>query len=179
MGEASLVAHVVKNLPAMQNRVWSLGLEDPLEKGMATHSIILAWRILWTEEPGRLQSIGSQRIRLDWSQFSMHKDIYCFIPFACTHAKSLQLGPTVFYPMDCSLPGSSVHRILPARILKWVAMPFSIIPFTYKTNNKFVRNRQVRDIKTLCSKWWGVPGKIMVSLTKFVQISQSQITHLQ
>ena len=56
---------MVKNLPAVQNRVRSLGLEDPLEKGMATHSIILAWRILWTEEPGRLQSIGSQRIRLD------------------------------------------------------------------------------------------------------------------
>ena len=47
---------MVKNLPAMQNtRVWSLGWEDPLEKGMATHSSILAWRIPWTEEPGGLQ----------------------------------------------------------------------------------------------------------------------------
>ena len=53
---------VVKNLPAMQQtQVLSLGQEDPLEKGMATHSSILAWRIPWTEEPGRLQSMGSQK----------------------------------------------------------------------------------------------------------------------
>ena len=55
-----------KNLPAMpETWVLSLGREDPLEKGMATHSIILAWRIPWTEEPGSLQSIGSQRVRHD------------------------------------------------------------------------------------------------------------------
>ena len=52
----------VKNLPAIQKWVQSLGLEDPLEEGMATHSSILAWRVPWTEEPGGLQSIGSQRI---------------------------------------------------------------------------------------------------------------------
>ena len=46
-----------------ETRVRSLGQEDPLEKGMATHSSILAWRIPWTEEPGGLQSIGSQRVR--------------------------------------------------------------------------------------------------------------------
>ena len=51
------------NLPAMlETSVQSLGQEDPLEKGMATHSSIFAWRIPWTEEPGRLQSMGSQRI---------------------------------------------------------------------------------------------------------------------
>ena len=56
-----LMAQMVKNLPAMwETRVQSLGLKDPLEKGMATHSSILAWRIPWTEEPGRLQSTGSQ-----------------------------------------------------------------------------------------------------------------------
>ena len=55
---ASLVAQMGKNLPAKQEtQVRSLGWEDPLEKGMATHSSILAWRILWTEKPGRLQSI--------------------------------------------------------------------------------------------------------------------------
>ena len=59
---ASLVAQMVKNPPTMQEtRVQSLGLEDPLEEGMATHSRILAWRVPWTEEPGRLQSMGSQR----------------------------------------------------------------------------------------------------------------------
>ena len=59
---ASLVAQLVKNPPAVQE-VWvrSLGPEDPLEKGMATHSSILAWRIPWTEEPGGLQSVGLQR----------------------------------------------------------------------------------------------------------------------
>ena len=57
----------VKNVPAMEEtQVWSLGLEDPLEKGMVTHSSILAWRIPWTEEPGRIQSMGLQRVGHDW-----------------------------------------------------------------------------------------------------------------
>ena len=55
---------MVKHLPAMrETRVLSLGQEDPLEKEMATHSSILAWKIPWTEEPGRLQSMGWQRVR--------------------------------------------------------------------------------------------------------------------
>ena len=63
---ASLVAKVVNNLPAMQDTwVPFLGWEDPLEKGMATHSSIFAWRIPWTEEPGKLQSMGSQRVGED------------------------------------------------------------------------------------------------------------------
>ena len=60
------MAQTVKNPPAMwKTQVRSLGQEDPLEKGMATHSSILAWRIPWTEEPARLQSMGSQRVRHD------------------------------------------------------------------------------------------------------------------
>ena len=60
------MAQMVKNLPAMQEmRVQALGQEDPLEKGMATHSSILAWKIPWTEEPGRLQYMGSQRVKHD------------------------------------------------------------------------------------------------------------------
>ena len=60
---ASLVAQLVKNPPAMpETRVRSLGWEDPLEKGMATHSSNLAWRIPWTEVSGRLQSMQSQRV---------------------------------------------------------------------------------------------------------------------
>ena len=63
---ASLVAQTVKNLPAMQEtHVRSLGQKDLLEKGTGTHFRILAWRIPWTEEPGELQSIGSQRVRQD------------------------------------------------------------------------------------------------------------------
>ena len=63
---ASPVAQMVKNPPAMQ-KTWvrSLGWEDPLEEGMATHSSILAWRIPWTKDPGGLQSMGSQRVRHD------------------------------------------------------------------------------------------------------------------
>ena len=61
------MAQWVKNLPAMQEtqkmRVQSLGQEDPLEEGMASHSSILVWRIPWTEEPSGLQSLGSQRVR--------------------------------------------------------------------------------------------------------------------
>ena len=61
--ETSLVAQMVKHLPTMrETRVQSLGQEDPLEKEMAAHSNILAWKIPWTEEPGRLQSMGSQRV---------------------------------------------------------------------------------------------------------------------
>ena len=60
---ASLMTQMVKNPPAMwETWVQSLGWEDPLEEGMATHSSILAWRILWTEEPGRLQSMGLERV---------------------------------------------------------------------------------------------------------------------
>ena len=60
---ASLVAQTIKNPPAMwETWVQSLGWEDPLEKGMVTHSSILAWEITWTEEPGGLQSMGSQRV---------------------------------------------------------------------------------------------------------------------
>ena len=70
---SSLVAQMVKNLPAMQEtQVWSLGPEDSLEKGMATHSSILAWRILWTEEPGGLQSMWSQRVGHDWATNTQH-----------------------------------------------------------------------------------------------------------
>ena len=63
---ASLVAQRIKRLTAMQEtQVGSLGWEDPLEKEMATHSSILAWRIPWTEESGGLQSTGSQRVGHD------------------------------------------------------------------------------------------------------------------
>ena len=63
---ASLVAQMEKSLPAVwETWVQSLGWEDPLEREMATHSSILAWRMPWTEEPGGLQSMGSQRVGHD------------------------------------------------------------------------------------------------------------------
>ena len=68
----ALVAQMVKRLPTMlEIQVQSLGWEDPLEEEMATHSSTLAWKIPWTEEPGRLQSMGSQRVGHDWAT-SLH-----------------------------------------------------------------------------------------------------------
>jgi len=72
LSRAFLVAQMVKNLPAMQETwVQSLSWEDPLKKGMATHSSILAWRIPWTEEPGGLQSMGLQRVGHDWATHTL------------------------------------------------------------------------------------------------------------
>ena len=88
---ASKVAQMVKHLPTIRE-TWfrSLGQEDPLEKEMATLSSILAWKIPWTEEPGRLQSIGSQRVGHDWATslsfftdflVHLHCDFWLFIVF--------------------------------------------------------------------------------------------------
>ena len=69
----SLVAQTVENVPVMQEtRVLSLSQEDLLEKGMATHSSIPAWKIPWTEEPGGLQSMGSQTVGQDWATNTQH-----------------------------------------------------------------------------------------------------------
>ena len=97
---ASLVAQTVKNLPAVQEtQVRSLGQEDFLEKGMATHSSILAWRISWTEEPGGLQSMELQRIRHIWANFT-----FTFFTFQsiCFHA-ILSICPTLSFPKSTSL----------------------------------------------------------------------------
>ena len=70
---ASPVAQMVKHLPAMQEtQVQFLSQEDSLEKGMVTHSSILVWKIRWTEEPGGLQFIGSQRVRHNWATNHAH-----------------------------------------------------------------------------------------------------------
>ena len=76
-----MVAQGLKHLPAMRE-TWaqSLGQEDPLEKEMATHSSILAWRIPWTKEPGGLQSTGSQRVKHDW-ETSLAHFVYIYMFF--------------------------------------------------------------------------------------------------
>ena len=93
-----------------ETQLLSLGQEDPLEEEMATHSSVLAWGIPRTEEPGRLQSMGSQGVRQDWA-----------------HRHGAQsFSPVLLWdPMDCSLPGSSVHGNFQPRTLKWVAIFFS------------------------------------------------------
>ena len=76
---ASLVAQTVKNPPAMlETWVRSLGWEDSLEEDMATHSRILAWRIPWIEKPGRLQSMGLQRVGSNFHFFSRDKTMHLF-----------------------------------------------------------------------------------------------------
>ena len=80
----NLLSQMVKNLPAIQETwVQSLGWEDPLEKGMATHFSILAWRLPWTEEPGGLQSTGSQRVGHDWATFTLYLAFYAFSCLGC------------------------------------------------------------------------------------------------
>ena len=87
---------VVKNLLAVKKlqktQVWSLGHEDFLEKSMATHSSILVWRTPWTEEPGRLQSIGSWRVRHDWLT-SLYMGNICttFVAFTQSESESLSV----------------------------------------------------------------------------------------
>ena len=86
---------LIKSLPMQETWVWFLGLEDSLEKEMATHSSILVWEIPWTEEPSRLQSMGSQRGGHDWATntftFFIFKDVVMVLdvqqsePFVCTH----------------------------------------------------------------------------------------------
>ena len=105
---ASPGGSVLRNPPAMQElyetRVRSLGREESLEEGMETHSSILAWRIPWTEEPGRPQSIGSQGVRHDWS------DLACM--HMCQILRALCMKP--YHP--CSyyysrfLPNKMKHR---------------------------------------------------------------------
>ena len=105
---------------------------------MATHSSILIWRVPWTEEPGGLWSMGSQRVRRSWEANNF---TFCY----CFHTTRAELRsynrdhralsewvsevaqscPTLCDPMDCNLPGSSLHGILQARVLEWVAISFS------------------------------------------------------
>ena len=157
-------------------QVRSLGQEDPLEKEVATHSSILAWSIPWTEEPGGLQSMGSQRLKHDWSGhthtkrhisqtpvprlFLSFNSGVCFtgnvlktemravtftsgkgmrgkawyvaqpaqmllLLMAIMCGQWLQSCLTLLNSMACSPPGSSVHGILQATVLEWVAISFS------------------------------------------------------
>ena len=91
--------------------VLSVGREDPLEGGMATHFIILAWSIPWTEEPGGLQSVV----------------VKVLVAQSC---------PTLWDPSDYSPPGSSVHGILQPRVLEWAAVSFSRSTVEWSTKGR-------------------------------------------
>ena len=97
---ASLVAQMVKNLPALwETGVWSLDLEDPLQKEMATHSSILAWKISWTEEPGGLQLMGLQRVGHDWVT-----NTFTFIYYYSIIHNSFTASKSFVSPIHHSLP---------------------------------------------------------------------------
>ena len=110
---SSLVAQTVKHLPTRrETRVQSLGWEDLLEKEMATHSSMLAWKIPWTEEPGGPRG----RKELDTTE-RLH---FTILKVVCSVAQS---RPTLGDPVDCGPAGSSVRGILLARILEQVPPP--------------------------------------------------------
>ena len=118
------MAQLVKNLHAVwETWVLCLGWEDPLEKGMATHSSILVWRIPWTEEPGGLQfhRVAKSRTRLSDFIYSLipkyHKNFFLIYAYI-SHQETNLLNNS----LDYSPPGSSVHGIFQARILEWVAI---------------------------------------------------------
>ena len=93
---------MVKNPPAVRETwVRSLGWEDPLEEGMATHSSILAWRIPWSEEPGTLQSIGSQRVGHDLVTFTLHHTDFCELGV-------VEMGDGLWKPVICSQGGKKL-----------------------------------------------------------------------
>ena len=116
-GQAFLVAQLVKNIPTiLETWVWSLGQKDTLEKQEATHSSILAWRIPWTEEYGRLQSMGLQRVRHDWVTNTFTLVVLMLVA---------QSYLTLWDHIDCSPSVSSVHGIPEAKILEWVAISSS------------------------------------------------------
>ena len=115
MAWASLVAQRVKNLPAMQEtQVQSLNWEDPLEKGIATHSSILAWRIPWTEEPGGLQSMGSQNLDTT-EQVTLTRDLWWPVSQPATHSDfshtelcvPCELRPSYLKEIPCAAPFST------------------------------------------------------------------------
>ena len=104
-----------------------IGSEDPLEKEMATHSSTLAWKIPWTEEPGRLQSMGLQTVRHHWATsyflfLSLKKkesSYYLIKVVMLTQSRLHQFSsltqscPTLCNPMNCSMPGLPIHHQLP------------------------------------------------------------------
>ena len=109
---ASLVAQIVKHLPIVRETwVQSLGREDLLEKEMATHSSILAWKSPWMEEPGGLQSVGSQRVRHDWATSQGHLHLTHWLP-SYLHVFTLLLTEMPQTTRTLSLPSFPSWKML-------------------------------------------------------------------
>ena len=135
---ASLVAQSVKNLPAVQEtRVQSLYREDPMEEEMADHSSILAWKILWMEESGGLQSMGSWRVGHDWATFTSFSLVHAkYTHFLCFNEFLDYLFPLSFV-MSIQFEDSGLWEIQGNRIPSSIAgigrgiLVASVGPFHY------------------------------------------------
>ena len=122
---ASLVAQIVKNLPAMQEmRVQSLGQEDPLEKGIVTHSSILSWRSPWMEEPSRLQSMGLQRAGHDWA-------VSLSLSFSHEIRRWLLLGWKAMTNLDSVLKSKDITLL--TKVHKVKAMVFPVVMYGWES----------------------------------------------
>ena len=115
------LAQVVENLPTEQ-KTWvrSLSWEGPLEKGMATHSSMLAWRIPWTEEPGGLQSMESQRVRHDWSPQHSTEGLEADVLVSAVVSEQMLLG----LPLCCFVAAALGHHVCLSLVqAAWPARP--------------------------------------------------------
>ena len=120
---ASLVAQTLKNLPAMRETcVLSLDWEDPLEKKMAKHSSILAWRIPWKEEPDGLQSVGLHRVRHNWTTYTFTV-MQCLLVIYCKHEAEIPLFTSLVELLSMFISESGyLESLLPPNIsliLEW------------------------------------------------------------
>ena len=150
---ASLEAQMVKNPHAMwETWVRSLIEKIPWRKAWQPTLVFLPGETPWTEEPGRLQSTGSQRVRHDSA--TNHTQHVC--------AKSFQSHPTLFDPMNCSPPGSSVHEILQPRIVVWVAISFSRGSISFSRGSSWHRDH------LLCLLHWWTSSLPIAPTTKSV-----------
>ena len=128
------VTQTTRNLSAMyETQLWSLGQEDPLEEGVAIHSSILVWRILWTEEPDWLQSMGSQRVRNEWAA-DTHTQIHTQ---TCSYPLLLQLYPS---HIGCDVQCTDFQPGISPWMWSWVDI-------------RNVKKRRVPKIQALKSKW--------------------------
>ena len=133
-----------------ETQVWSLGQEDPLEKEMATHSSTLAWKIPWTEEPCRLQSMGSQRVRHDWAtslthslqSFNQCATVYSF--FTTPASRALQHQP----------PGRSSDRCSMKSLYSWVLHPSYALKKKKKERKPTEERVQHKTMSLLCCNVW-------------------------
>ena len=165
---ASLVAQIVKNPPAMQETwVQSLGWEDLLEKRLATHSSILAWRIPWTEEPGGLQSMGLQRVGHDWvTKFQFYPVSFVVIEVKlidcclwATHDGNLgdgsqcdeNLQRTSLFPTTQNL---LLHKKINPSQLSSIEEPSGLHVLTPNSKQKYFSFTKVQLV--ICSNWCGI-----------------------